>query len=457
MTAKKSYSRYFIILQEDEKGFAVDANKCPTGYTKIERKNDKCKVSFYVQNLKKDKEPYNMVLVCNDKDSKKLINLGKINVDQYGCAEISREYDINSLCNSGLGMDKVKGACVVNLRSGNMRGVLTGFINGFRMDDWKVYTMFEEEEHKEKESKEEAKEERRTSEVESEVENKIEHEVDTNKTKLNDEEDLKVNNVFDEYEKDIEKFKNINKDVADNSDDNGLENESEDKKLRHDESEHKEEICESNSELKNKDVKNDVEDNVESVNIIEEKINVEKHRENDEYEDSSRKPYNDQTNYYDESNEGDMRADKIHDYPIGKVGEFYRNISKGMDRVTDICPEIGKCQWYRISSEDLEQMDKSMDFNKYNVMYYPMTYYYPYVKKQGHYLVGYKCDAKGEMKYLIYAIPGTKEVKDQPFGGNTGFATWTCRSYEENRMDSSGYWVMFYDFKNGRVMLPIVK
>ena len=37
------------------------------------------------------------------------------------------------------------------------------------------------------------------------------------------------------------------------------------------------------------------EQNVESVNIIEEKINVEKHRENDEYEDSSRKPYNDQT------------------------------------------------------------------------------------------------------------------------------------------------------------------
>lgn len=41
---KKSYSRYFIILQEDEKGHSISPEKQSSGYAKIEMKNDKCKV-----------------------------------------------------------------------------------------------------------------------------------------------------------------------------------------------------------------------------------------------------------------------------------------------------------------------------------------------------------------------------------------------------------------------------
>jgi hypothetical protein len=67
VAAKRSYSRYFIISQEDEKGYSTDSNKFPTGYAKVERKNDKCRVSYYVQNLKRTKDSYYMMLICDRK------------------------------------------------------------------------------------------------------------------------------------------------------------------------------------------------------------------------------------------------------------------------------------------------------------------------------------------------------------------------------------------------------
>ena len=44
--------RNFIILQEDEKEHLKDGEKPLSGYAKIEAKSDKCKISFYTQNLK---------------------------------------------------------------------------------------------------------------------------------------------------------------------------------------------------------------------------------------------------------------------------------------------------------------------------------------------------------------------------------------------------------------------
>ncbi|WP_278279629.1 hypothetical protein [Clostridium sp. DMHC 10] len=35
--------------------------------------------------------------MCNKKDTKKLIKLGELNLDEYGKSEISREYDENDV------------------------------------------------------------------------------------------------------------------------------------------------------------------------------------------------------------------------------------------------------------------------------------------------------------------------------------------------------------------------
>lgn len=46
--------RSFIILQEDEKGHSIAEDKPLSGYAKIEAKDERCKISFYAQNIKKE-------------------------------------------------------------------------------------------------------------------------------------------------------------------------------------------------------------------------------------------------------------------------------------------------------------------------------------------------------------------------------------------------------------------
>ncbi|HAG42532.1 MAG TPA: hypothetical protein DCL31_03005, partial [Clostridium sp.] len=113
MTPKKSYSRFFIILQEDEKGYSLDQDKAPSGYAKLEMKNNKCKLSYYVQNVNKQKGPCHMVLICDKKDTKKIMKIAKMNIDDYGRADVTYEYDMNNIANSGIGADKIAGAAIV--------------------------------------------------------------------------------------------------------------------------------------------------------------------------------------------------------------------------------------------------------------------------------------------------------------------------------------------------------
>ena len=54
MASNNRLYRNFVILQEDERGYSNSSDKTLSGYSKIEAKGDKCKISFYAQNLKKE-------------------------------------------------------------------------------------------------------------------------------------------------------------------------------------------------------------------------------------------------------------------------------------------------------------------------------------------------------------------------------------------------------------------
>ncbi|WMJ79834.1 hypothetical protein RBU49_13285 [Clostridium sp. MB40-C1] len=560
MATKKSYSRYFIILQEDEKGFSADANKFPTGYTKIEKKNDKCKVSYYVQNLKQDKEPYYMVLICNSKDTKKLIKLGKMNLDNFGSTEVSYEYEVSNLAGSGIGMDAIKGACIVNFKDANMRVVLNGFINGVKLDNWKAYSIMEpKDKFRDSEMDKNIKQDvESNNDGSKEVKSKDSKIKESLKQEMQDEIDsdrnLAESNMFDEYERDIEKFKNINKEVKDIDNDAkksnkdveeindsidksnekvelnreldlsnqiGSHNEKEDLSKQVDETndnlykqeEHREsqernkkskDECKKNKDkddkykdkddkykdkddkckdkddkYKDKDDKYKDKDDKCKDKDDKYKDKDDKYKDKDDkckdkddkYKDKDDKCKDKDDKYKDKDDKCKDKDDKCKDkddkykdkddkckdeYPLGTTGEFFKNLAKNLEEIHGICPEMGKCKWYKVPVGQLETISPLADFRIYNMLYYPMSYYYPYIKKQGYYLVGYKCDSRGNMKYIVYAIPGTKMIYDQPFGGTTGFTTWTCKKYDDNKMYSKGYWVMFYDFKNCRIMVPVM-
>lgn len=142
MAQKKGYSRYFIILQEDEKGYSLSSDKIPSGYVKLELKSDKCKVSYYVQNLKRGSSPYYMLLICNKKDVRKIIKVGEMNIDEFGRTDTSFEYPVENIADTLVPMDKICGAAIVKIIEGNIISVMSGF-STTDIPEWKKYEMID--------------------------------------------------------------------------------------------------------------------------------------------------------------------------------------------------------------------------------------------------------------------------------------------------------------------------
>ena len=109
--------RNFIILQEDERGYSTENDKTLSGYSKIEAKGEKCKISFYAQNLRSDSDDYYGLVIFNKKDTKRLVNLGNIAITEGGKIEVTKEYFRNDIGGLGLSYDKISGAAIVKLRA----------------------------------------------------------------------------------------------------------------------------------------------------------------------------------------------------------------------------------------------------------------------------------------------------------------------------------------------------
>lgn len=421
MAHSKLY-RSFIILQEDERGHSIASDKPLSGYAKVEVKNDKCKVAFYAQNIKKDYGKCNMILICGKKDTEILLNLGTMNINPQGKAEISVEFDANNIGNTGVSYDKVVGASLCKIDGSAMKFMMCGFLNGEKpTSNWKAYKKVEcagSENKKMEEIKpigvkkkeepksvttepyESKKKEEPTSVAEKTSDAKVVGETGTgNKKPTGSNEDstlgskcgcTKSRSKYEQYEEYI-----------DNSD---LENGQSDlQEERHDAEEER----------------NDVEE--ERNNLEEGQIGKYTYPENDD------------------------------DFELrGTVGDFFESVVDSLER-TKGSKEIKKCKWYKVPVKSFDTMCNIGDYNKYTALYYPMTNYYPYIAKEGHFLVGLKCDEYGTVKYLVYGIKGKKDRKNQPYDGKTGFVTWTPLTDEGLDM---GYWLMFYDFKNSVVVVP---
>lgn len=404
MVQKKNYSRYFIILQEDEKGFAIASDKPPTGYVKLEVKNNKCKVSYYVQNLKKETTPYFMALVSGKKNGGRIIKVGELNIDGYGRTDVSYEYPIEDIAYVGLNVENVIGAAIVKLPDKNIVPVLSGFLTT-DIPKWKEFLMLE------------------------------------GKTRA-DEEVSEEKDIFDKYEENIETAKREENVAV--KDESVKENPSEELKvteevIKDEEKVRIDEIIKGEPEVIESSKESKLQDADDYVNV---------RVEEEEQEKSIDNPI-DNIEVMVEPIDEELFRDK-DDLPKGKTGEFFKNLVKDYDEVKDIS-KIKRCKWYRIPIKDINNMCGLKDYNKYAVIYYPMMNYYPYIKKHGYFLLGYKCDRDGKLKCLVYAIPGKRDKCDQPYGGKSGFVTWVPGRGKEDE----GYWLMFYDFRKSTILIPV--
>ncbi len=154
---------------------------------------------------------------------------------------------------------------------------------------------------------------------------------------------------------------------------------------------------------------------------------------------------------------GDCKPDKNkkcqwndNDYPVGAKGKFFKEVVYGLEKIGNN-ENIKNCFWYKAHIKKLEDMYCVYDYNKYSVVFYPMICYYPYISRHGNFMVGYKCNDEGELKYVIYAIPGTRSLSDQPYEGKTGFVTFMPNEDD----DKMGHWLMYYDIKGNTVVVPV--
>ena len=452
MPSRKSYNRFFIILQEDQKGYGMDTNRTPSGYAKLEMRNDRAKTSFYIQDIKKQNGPYYMVLIAQGNGgTRELINLGQINIDEGGKADVSNEHDTNNVAGTNIGMDKIQGAGICRINGSKVNPVMVGFICGEELKNWATYPIartggkaskyainmskpseesIEKEVKKETRTLEEKKKEpveinelKKEVEIEKEIEKEIEEESRGNEVHKEDEpmKEEQVSSIegetqdFDEYEEQIERLKEYRK--KHNS------KQCDDDDHKH----HEHHKCHDKDEDHHHECHDKDEDH--------------HHECHDKDEDHHHKHHH---------KDGDYHHNDEH--PIGAMGEFFKNVVSGLEKIGHK-ESIKNCMWYKASVENLDAMYCIHDYNKYSVIFYPMICYYPYIAKAKHFMIGYKCDDEGVLKYIIYAIPGTKALIDQPYDGKTGFVTFMSDTENSER----GHWLMYYDVRKNSVVVPVKK
>lgn len=419
MTPKKNYSRFFIILQEEERGYTLDRDKTPSGYVKLEKNHGKCKVSYYVQNINPKMQPYYMALVCADNDNKKIVNLGKLSFDDSGKIEVSNDYDSENISGTGISMEKVTGAAIVKLVDNNVIGIMSGFNASIPPKGWQNYELV------------------------------MSQKGDTRAAV----------NMFDSYEERIEMSKSKSRaekaDVSIEQDqkevsNSELNNCDEESKVREESNNEKVEATESSNEDDVVEVESihDEECEIESESLTESNaiVNMERSKSDaDSSEDGKldlyEYDYSGEEEYYEEDEEA----------PVGVTGQYFRGIVEDCEDFVELEEEIHNCKWKKVAVKDIEELHNMCNYDKHVVLYYPMACYHSYITKHGHFIFGMKMDKNNKLKYLVYGIPGGRSKEDQPFGGKTGFVTWIpCKGKHDH-----GYWVMFYDYKNSTVVIPV--
>lgn len=403
--------RNFIILQEDETKSKPSDEKALSGYAKIEAKGDRCKISFYAQNLKEDGK-YFVAIICYKKDCKRIVELGEISISDIGRGEVSREYYVNNIAGLNFSYDKISGALILKREDETENFILYGFINGEDVDfAWKkckIVKSDEESEYKEEKpltySNKDKKQEKVQSECKVKKEKVEEKKEECKKQHIKDkDEDL-------EHKKDT---KECHKDSELKSHEEDMEN-IKDKGCK----------CIKDENYKNKQCKCIKDETCKSK----ERIDFDKYEARIE---------NKEVDPYDFNLRGTM-------------GQFFENIAKDFEEIKNKFKEIRYCKWYKVDIFSIDDMCDTSDYNKYTIAYYPMINNYPYIKKYGNFILGYKSDSEGNLKYIVYGVPGKKDVNEQPYAGKTGFVTWMSEGSSD-----MGYWLMFYDYKKSIVVVPM--
>ena len=430
MTHKKTYSRIFIILQEMKKNLGISSDRIPNGYVKLEIKNTKCKICFYVQNLKPMAKDYKMLLLSGDKNDGKAIDLGKAKIDSNGKCEINIEKSMDNLANNDISIDKIIGAAIAIVDGGKIDGVMCGFSIKDIPEDWTKYKLVkEDDDYNTQEKPKEIKEIEKSKETKKKEEVK-EYKEAEKKEECKGEKEINQCNEEKEVYCDDRKHEKQQDEIYSTDDIINPQNSLQ-------------ELEQEETQEEKAGIGNEANQTMEKSSKTESSNTMKNNTKSNAMDFDG----------YEETIKGNLK----NSFFRGASGEFFEYLVSGLEEVKDVMPEIKKCKWYKIRVKTLDDLYYITDYRKYSMIYYPMVNNYPYICKYGHYLFGYKLDENDNLKYMLYAVPGTKHPYDQPYGGKTGYVMWLPMEKGKEGEKDPGYWIMFYDFKDATVCVPAKK
>ena len=449
MTHKKTYSRVFIILQEMKKNLGISSDRIPNGYVKLEIKNTKCKICFYVQNLKPMAKDYKMLLLSGDKNDGKAIDLGKAKIDSNGKCEINIEKSMDNLANNDISIDKIIGAAIAIVDGGKIDGVMCGFSIKDIPEDWTKYKLV-------KEDNEYNSQEKEIKEIEKVKETKKKEEVKEYKETEKKEEckgEKEIDQCNEEKEVYCDDRKHEKQQWEPYSTDDIVNPQNDIEALKKEEPYSTDDIINPQNSLQELEQEETQEEKAGIGNEANQTMEKSSKTESSNTMKNNTKSNAMDFDGYEETIKGNLKSSFFR----GASGEFFEYLVSGLEEVKDVMPEIKKCKWYKIRVKTLDDLYYITDYRKYSMIYYPMVNNYPYICKYGHYLFGYKLDENDNLKYMLYAVPGTKHPYDQPYGGKTGYVMWLPMEKGKEGEKDPGYWIMFYDFKDATVCVPAKK
>lgn len=294
MASNNRLYRNFVILQEDERGYSNSSDKSLSGYSKIEAKGDKCKISFYAQNLKKDSDSYYMMIICCKKDMKQIINLAPIEVSETGKAEATKEYNISNIGGLDIQFDKISGTAIAKIKDGIPIFVMCGFLNGQQpSENWKNYTLVKAKEVRVRATEKVAEKEHKKDSRKPEIK------IEKSKEKSKEKSALEAKVVEETILENTERIEEAPKEVI------------------------------------------EVEENQESENIKEDKeIYFQKENLRGKFED------------YEDEIESNKEFDPINGKIRGSIGEYFESIVEGFEKDYDSIDELKYTKWYKVAVQD---------------------------------------------------------------------------------------------------------
>lgn len=413
-----------------KKNLGISSDKIPNGYVKLEIKNTKCKICFYVQNLKPMAKDYKMLLLSGDKNDGKAIDLGKAKIDSNGKCEINIEKSMDNLANNDISIDKIIGAAIAIVDGGKIDGVMCGFSIKDIPEDWTKYKLVkEDDDYNTQEKPKEIKEIEKSKETKKKEEVK-EYKEAEKKEECKGEKEINQCNEEKEVYCDDRKHEKQQDEIYSTDDIINPQNSLQ-------------ELEQEETQEEKAGIGNEANQTMEKSSKTESSNTMKNNTKSNAMDFDG----------YEETIKGNLK----NSFFRGASGEFFEYLVSGLEEVKDVMPEIKKCKWYKIRVKTLDDLYYITDYRKYSMIYYPMVNNYPYICKYGHYLFGYKLDENDNLKYMLYAVPGTKHPYDQPYGGKTGYVMWLPMEKGKEGEKDPGYWIMFYDFKDATVCVPAKK